>query len=77
MPIYEYLCNDCGTRFEELVRGDEKPACSGCGGGRLTKLLSVPAAHTGRGRSELPVCGGPCNPAACDVDKCPTPWCQE
>ncbi|MCX7428258.1 MAG: zinc ribbon domain-containing protein, partial [Planctomycetia bacterium] len=47
MPIYEYVCRDCGHQFEWLVRGEEKPSCPSCGRERLTKQLSVPAAHTG------------------------------
>ena len=46
MPIYEYACRNCGHQFECLVRGDEKPLCPSCGRSRLTKQLSVPAAHT-------------------------------
>jgi putative FmdB family regulatory protein len=46
MPIYEYVCRDCGHQFEWLVRGEEKPSCPSCGRERLTKQLSVPAAHT-------------------------------
>lgn len=42
MPIYEYQCNDCGRRSSFLVlKGDEfRPVCKGCGGSRLTKLIS-------------------------------------
>jgi len=46
MPIYEYACRDCGHQFEWLVRADEKAVCPSCGRSRLTKQLSVPAAHT-------------------------------
>ena len=46
MPIYEYICKSCGVEFEELVRGDEKPACPSCGGGGAERQMSVPAAHT-------------------------------
>jgi len=46
MPIYEYVCRDCGHPFEWLVRGNEKPVCPSCGRSQLTKQLSVPAAHT-------------------------------
>jgi putative FmdB family regulatory protein len=46
MPIYEYACQVCGSEFEVLIRGDEKPSCPSCNSGRLTKQLSVPAAHT-------------------------------
>ncbi|MGQ9573976.1 MAG: FmdB family zinc ribbon protein [Thermoguttaceae bacterium] len=72
MPIYEYICCDCGHRFEWLVRGDEQPACPSCGRGQLARQLSVPAAHTARG--SLPAC--PVKDAgACDVRSCCGPSC--
>ena len=40
MPIFEYLCQDCGREFETFVTGDRKPACPGCQGANLGKLLS-------------------------------------
>jgi putative FmdB family regulatory protein len=45
MPIYEYECLACGRRFEQLVRypaqdADKAPACPGCAGQNLEKLLS-------------------------------------
>ena len=46
MPIYEYVCDDCGHAFEVLIRSTEQPVCPSCGQSRLTKQLSVPAAHT-------------------------------
>jgi len=42
MPIFEYLCQDCGREFETFVTGDRKPACPGCQGVNLGKLLSRP-----------------------------------
>ena len=47
MPLFDYECRDCGEGFELLIRGDEKPKCPSCGSRKLTKQLSVPAAHTG------------------------------
>jgi putative FmdB family regulatory protein len=47
MPIYEYSCPSCGREFEELIRGDERPVCPGCGEIRVQRQLSVPAAHSG------------------------------
>jgi putative FmdB family regulatory protein len=71
MPLYEYLCAGCGGGFELLVRGDEEPACPECGGHRLEKQFSVPAAHV-QGKSSLPMaelpqgCGRPgCGPGGC------------
>ena len=40
MPIYEYGCEKCGRDFEELVFGDEMPACPYCGSGETHKLMS-------------------------------------
>jgi putative FmdB family regulatory protein len=41
MPIFEYICQDCGKRQEILLKGrGEDPIC-GCGSRNLTKLLSA------------------------------------
>ncbi len=72
MPLYEYLCQQCGHEFEHLVRNDERPACPACGKRRLTKKLSVPAAHRA-GSSELPCSagqGGMCDPQSCTAQGC-------
>ena len=31
MPMFDFTCTGCGTVFEELVFGDEAPACPKCG----------------------------------------------
>ncbi|MCL4194702.1 MAG: zinc ribbon domain-containing protein [Thermoguttaceae bacterium] len=56
MPIYEYVCADCGHEFEYLLRGGESPACPSCGHSNLNKQLSVPAAPALRAAA-------PCCPA--------------
>lgn len=61
MPIYEYVCAECKQEFELLVRGDESPECPECGGSRLSKLISVPSAHSGTGVNP-PGCPSECNP---------------
>jgi putative FmdB family regulatory protein len=43
VPIYEYVCGDCGHEFEKLVRRDEKPACVVCGKDNVERRLSLPA----------------------------------
>jgi putative FmdB family regulatory protein len=63
MPIYEYRCEDCGTKFEKLVRRvSEAPelACPACGQHHLKQELSTFAAHASGGSktSDAPVC--PC-----------------
>jgi putative FmdB family regulatory protein len=40
MPIYEFECEECGDRFEELVAVDAAAACPSCGASRSRRLLS-------------------------------------
>jgi len=41
MPFYEFECEDCGRRFEELTPSDTTTvACPACGSGRTRRLLS-------------------------------------
>ena len=42
MPIYEYTCTKCGKDFEELVFGDDLPACPHCGAAETRKLMNHP-----------------------------------
>ncbi len=71
MPIYEYRCEDCGNKFEKLVRrAADVPEieCPSCGQKHLRQELSVFAAHAaGRSTPEAPMCpgGGVCRPRAC------------
>jgi putative FmdB family regulatory protein len=73
MPIYEYECAACATRFEELVRGpDAAVACPDCGGGEVQRLLSTFAGVGPSGAPAMPqhprfahraaggCCGGAC-----------------
>lgn len=75
MPIYEYKCQDCGTKFEKLVRRQgETPEleCPSCGQKHLKQELSTFAAHAGGAKSQdAPMCpsGGPCsNPGMCGMN---------
>jgi len=48
MPIYEYLCDECGRRSAILVLkrdAEEGPACRHCGSLRLRRILSRFAVH--------------------------------
>jgi putative FmdB family regulatory protein len=44
MPLYEYQCESCGHRFEQIQKFSDPPLteCPNCGG-PLRKLLSSPA----------------------------------
>ncbi|HLH42519.1 MAG TPA: zinc ribbon domain-containing protein [Bryobacteraceae bacterium] len=73
MPIFEYQCDDCGTKFEKLIRSANANGvvCPSCGEHHLTQQYSTFAAHgTGEGdfgadrglsSEEMPACpGGMC-----------------
>jgi putative FmdB family regulatory protein len=41
MPIYEFECEECGVRFEELLAAGEAAArCGACGSTRTRRLIS-------------------------------------
>ena len=48
MPIYEYLCQECGREFQYLVlkkEDEDTLACPGCKGRTLKRLVSRVAYH--------------------------------
>lgn len=48
VPVYEFQCEECGSRFEELAPSDATNlACPRCGSGRTRRLLS-PVSPAGR-----------------------------
>lgn len=47
MPIFEYKCGKCGQEFEELVFGEDTPACPKCGSTKTSKLMSRCRAKSG------------------------------
>jgi putative FmdB family regulatory protein len=45
MPMYEFECEECGARFEELVAaGTDSVTCRQCGSTRTTRRYSAQAA---------------------------------
>ena len=60
MPIHEYLCDDCGSKFEKLVRSSQASAeieCPSCGEAHVTQRLSTFAAHAhGSSKEVMPSC---------------------
>jgi putative FmdB family regulatory protein len=74
MPIFEYVCGECGHQFERIVRGAEALSCPACASASLQKQLSVFAVNTkGNPRQALPVspcgsCGDPRGPGACSMN---------
>ena len=45
MPLYEYQCQACGQRFEQIRKFSDPPLeqCAKCGKGPVERLLSSPA----------------------------------
>ena len=70
MPIYEYLCQDCGNKFEKLVRRTEdvlESGCPSCGQKHLQQEYSTFAARATEGSQAAPMGGG------CPAGMCQTP----
>jgi len=48
MPIYEFICKDCGQEFEEQKKyGDYEADCPLCGA-KAKKIMSAPSIVTGK-----------------------------
>jgi putative FmdB family regulatory protein len=43
MPIFDFQCAACGSRFEQLVLGTRVPACPHCGSTQLQRQVSLVA----------------------------------
>jgi putative FmdB family regulatory protein len=72
MPIYEYICKDCGTRFEilrSIKDADAAVACKTCQGRQTRRALSVFFAQSGSqivaGKTKSG-CGG-CSGGSCST----------
>ncbi|WP_124329359.1 FmdB family zinc ribbon protein [Desulfonema ishimotonii] len=58
MPLFEYLCQDCGKICEILIAAsDDAPECTACGSTRLKKLLSASSSVSGSARNSMPGAG--------------------
>lgn len=73
MPIYEYICEDCGSHYERLVlSGKSSASCPKCSSKRGALQLSVFSARTksngnGAASEPAPSAGGSC---ACGAGGC-------
>jgi putative FmdB family regulatory protein len=64
MPLFEYVCDQCGTEFEALVQGARVVECPQCEGKSLERKLSGFAVL---GSAPAPRCNGEAACAAsCD-----------
>ncbi len=58
MPLFDYLCLDCGKSSEILVFGQaDHLQCRGCGSSNLKKLLSAHSSMSGPPKNSTPDLG--------------------
>ena len=58
MPLFDFLCLDCGATSEQLVSSSSETLnCEQCGGANLRKLLSAPSSLSGAAKQSLPGVG--------------------
>ncbi|HEX4810721.1 MAG TPA: zinc ribbon domain-containing protein [Bryobacteraceae bacterium] len=72
MPIFEYSCDDCGTKFEKLVRRSAEAdavRCPSCGQDHLTTEYSTFAAHAQGSTRDAQPAGG-CGGGMCQSGMC-------
>ncbi len=73
MPLYEYYCSECKSKFELLVSHQlaDEVVCARCHGEKVRRLLSVFAVANGDGEDsgyeELSASGNSC---ACGDGSC-------
>ena len=61
MPIYEYVCQECGDRFSLLqgINATEKDTqCPKCSSGRVKKVISTFCCSAGSGGTSAPIPSG-------------------
>ena len=58
MPIFEYVCPNCGHSFENLTltRNHDAPECPKCGWKRVEQQLSAFSTSGAAGRSGRALC---------------------
>jgi putative FmdB family regulatory protein len=57
MPIFEYLCAECGHKFEAIVLGEQKAECPQCHTAELEQQLSRFSAHAHSSAPAASSCG--------------------
>ena len=58
MPLFDFLCADCGHQAEMLVFSEKTTLfCKQCGGGNLKKLMSAHSSLSGAAANTMPGAG--------------------
>lgn len=73
MPIFEYACDDCGTKFEKLVRRSadaDAVRCPSCGQDHLTTQYSTFAARATESKAAACEPSGGCGAGMCQGGMC-------
>ncbi|MCM8766780.1 MAG: zinc ribbon domain-containing protein [Candidatus Omnitrophica bacterium] len=72
MPTYQYICNDCGQKFDFYMSISEKesgkkPNCPNCNSSNVIKVFgNITIIGSRSGGSNLPpVCGPKAGPGCC------------
>jgi len=66
MPIYTYICEDCGSKFEIFTQRQDnpnKPKCEKCGSRKVSKTFSTFATGTSSSSSS----GNSCPTGTCPL----------
>ena len=68
MPIFEFVCQECGSPFEELLRSAaviDEVKCPSCGSGQVAKQISTFASQmAGSGNGFSSSAAASCNPGS-------------
>ncbi len=52
MPIFEFICEKCGVKFEKIqMKSAPDPACSECGGASRRQISNFGFVGSGGGKS--------------------------
>lgn len=76
MPLYDFLCLDCGQISEILISGERQtPACSKCKGTNMKKMLSAHSSLSGSPSNRMPGAGstGCCGSSPAEASGCAGP----
>lgn len=66
MPLFDYLCLECGKVSEVLLTGSgDQVRCESCGSPEVKRLLSAHSSLSGASKSTMP---GPGDTACCGSD---------